>query len=169
MDPNEFSPRIQEEAFEERLEAKIRVLRRQMIAFSVAMGPSCGLRVGGFAKPFSLTGKVKRNRLIVAQDSSALGRVRSPSGPELPRPLIAKHGRLGDATLPALRFGPATGRRTENRRQPPLVTRPQKGASARTTRKATPARHRRNPMSCGLRQDIPCNEGGLRPFRSSRP
>ena len=37
MDPNEFSPRIQEEAFEERLEAKIRVLRRQMIAFSVAM------------------------------------------------------------------------------------------------------------------------------------
>jgi hypothetical protein len=25
------------------------------------MGPSCGLRVGGFAKPFSLTRKVKRN------------------------------------------------------------------------------------------------------------
>ena len=40
-------------------------------------------------------------------------RVRSPSGPELPRPPTAKRGRLGDATLPtpptqrnAGRFGP---------------------------------------------------------------
>src|SRR5260370_778213 len=34
---------------------------------------------------------------------SELGRVRSLSGPESPKPHIEKHGRLGDATLPALR------------------------------------------------------------------
>src|SRR6266404_9085071 len=44
---------------------------------------------------------------------SALGRVRSPSGPELQGPLLAKGGRLGDATLTCLLcFGTATGRGT---------------------------------------------------------
>jgi len=48
---------------------------------------------------------------------SALGRVRSPSGPELRGPLLAKGGRLGDApNLPSVRWD--SDRPWHNNRRP---------------------------------------------------